>query len=89
MLQLPSELTQNQATACLRTLLPEVKSSAGNAIEVDASALTRFDSSALAVLLECRRESLSLGKTFAVHGLPPQLGNLAAIYGIGKLLGTS
>jgi phospholipid transport system transporter-binding protein len=50
MLQLPSELTQNQATACLRTLLPELKSSAGNAIEVDASALTRFDSSALAVL---------------------------------------
>jgi phospholipid transport system transporter-binding protein len=89
MLQLPSELTQNQATACLRTLLPELKSSAGNAIEVDASALTRFDSSALAVLLECRRESLSLGKTFAVHGLPPQLGNLAAIYGIGKLLGAS
>jgi phospholipid transport system transporter-binding protein len=89
MLQLPAELTQNQATACLSTLLPALRSSAGNAIEVDASALARFDSSALAVLLECRRESLSLGKTFSVRGLPPQLGSLAVIYGIGKLLGAS
>ena len=29
-------------------------------------ALRAFDSSALAVLLDCRREALALGKTFAV-----------------------
>jgi phospholipid transport system transporter-binding protein len=37
-------------------------------------------------LLELRREALSLGKRFAVRGLPTQLGNLAALYGVAELL---
>jgi phospholipid transport system transporter-binding protein len=53
---------------------------------VDASALTQFDSSALAVLLECRRESSALGRGFAVKGLSPRLRELAALYGIAGLL---
>jgi phospholipid transport system transporter-binding protein len=52
----------------------------------DASALTRFDSSALAVLLDCRREALALGKTFSVSQLPPRLRDLAALYGVAELL---
>ena len=52
----------------------------------DASALRDFDSSALAVLLECRREALALGKTFAVSSLHPRLHALAALYGVGELL---
>ena len=46
----------------------------------------QFDSSALAVLLECRREALALGKTFAVAGMPARLRELAALYGVGELL---
>ena len=53
---------------------------------VDASALQVFDSSALAVLLECRREALSLGKTFAVQGLPAALMGMAGLYGVDLLI---
>ena len=52
----------------------------------DASALDRFDSSALAVLLECRREALALGKSFAVTQLPARLRELATLYGVADLL---
>ena len=53
---------------------------------VDASALQVFDSSALAVLLECRREVLHDGRRFAVRGLAPRLRELATLYGIAELL---
>jgi phospholipid transport system transporter-binding protein len=55
----------------------------------DASALRRFDSSALAVLLDCRREALASGKSFAVHQMPARLRELAALYGVGELLTTA
>ena len=87
MLVLPTELTHAQATACLRMLVQGLRSipSQDNVV-VDAAALNRFDSSALAVLLEFRRESLAIGKNFAVRGLPKRLTSLAALYGIESLL---
>ena len=86
MLVLPTELTQKQASACLRMLLQGLKSWAEAQVVVDATALARFDSSALAVLLELRRESVVMGKRFAVRGLPARLRNLATLYGIAELL---
>jgi phospholipid transport system transporter-binding protein len=83
-LVLPQELTQSQATACLAMLVQGLRAQSGPAAVVDASALTRFDSSALAVLLEFRRESM--GKRFSIRGLPTRLGDLAALYGIVELL---
>jgi hypothetical protein len=50
------------------------------------SALKEFDSSALAVLLECRREALAAGKDFSVTGLPPRLRQLAGLYGVAELI---
>ena len=85
MLVLPPQLTQAEAKACLRELkmaLPAL----GAAVVVDAGALVRFDSAALAVLLELRRQSLSTAKTFAVARMPTRLADLAALYGIGDLL---
>jgi phospholipid transport system transporter-binding protein len=55
-------------------------------VVVDASALTEFDSSALAVLLECRREALAAGKGFTVTGLPVRLRQLAGLYGVAELV---
>ena len=55
-------------------------------VVVDASALVRFDSSALAVLLESRRDALLDGKGFAVLGLPARLHELAGLYGVAELL---
>ncbi|RZJ61100.1 MAG: STAS domain-containing protein, partial [Acidovorax sp.] len=70
MLVLPAELTHRQATACLRMLLQGLKVHREPGVVVDANALTVFDTSALAVLLECRREALAMRKTFSVQGLP-------------------
>jgi len=85
-LVLPSELTHKQATACLRMLVQGLPSQTGPAVVVDAAALSRFDSSALAVLLEFRRASVALGKAFDIRGLTPRLVDLARLYGVAELL---
>jgi phospholipid transport system transporter-binding protein len=86
MLVLPTELTHDEAPACMRMLQQGLAGQTDTSTVVDASALTQFDSSALAVLLECRRESSALGRGFAVKGLSPRLRELAALYGIAGLL---
>lgn len=86
MLVLPAELTHAQAPACCRMLAQALRSETGREAVADASALLHFDSSALAVLLECRREALALGKSFAVTRLHPRLRALATLYGVAELL---
>ena len=86
MLVLPAELTHAGATACCRMLAQALRSEPGAHAVADASALRQFDSSALAVLLECRREALALGKTFTVAQMPPRLQDLASLYGVAQLL---
>jgi phospholipid transport system transporter-binding protein len=86
MLVLPAEITHDHATACCRMLSQAIRVEGGSAVVADASALARFDSSALAVLLEARRESLMIGKTFSVAHLPSRLRELAAVYGVAELL---
>ncbi|MEJ1129652.1 STAS domain-containing protein [Variovorax sp. CCNWLW225] len=86
MLVLPTKLTHDEAPACMRMLQQGLAGQTDTSTVVDASALTQFDSSALAVLLECRRESSALGRGFAVKGLSPRLRELAALYGIAGLL---
>lgn len=86
MLVLPAELTHEQAGACSRMLAQGMRSQSGAAVVADAGALEHFDSSALAVLLECRREALAQGKTFSVARLPARLRELAVLYGVAELL---
>ena len=86
MLVLPPRLTHADAPACVLMLRQGLAGQAGSATVVDASALAHFDSSALAVMLECRRESSALGRAFSVKGLPPRLRELAALYGVAGLL---
>ena len=86
MLVLPAELTHGTAGACCHMLAQALRSDSGTQAVADASALRKFDSSALAVLLECRREALALGKTFAVSQLPAKLRELATLYGVADLL---
>ncbi len=85
MLQLPAELTHVQANACLAQLAVGAAAE-GAKVNLNAEALQRFDSSALAVLLEFQRVCAKAGKTVAVHGLPRQLVALATLYGIEGLL---
>jgi phospholipid transport system transporter-binding protein len=86
LLILPAELTHEQAAACSRMLAQGMNGRSQPVVVADAAALTRFDSSALAVLLECRREALALGKTFSVSRLPARLRELATLYGVAELL---
>ena len=86
MLVLPSELTHRQASATLAMLLQGLRADKGPQLVVDAGALQVFDSSALAVLLECRREALAIHKTLSIKDLPPALAGMAALYGVDSLL---
>ena len=86
MLVLPVALTHGDAVACLRMLEQSVRAQSTADVVADAVPLQRFDSSALAVLLACRREALHLQKTFAVKGMPDRLRDLAVLYGVAELL---
>jgi phospholipid transport system transporter-binding protein len=85
-LVVPTQLTHAQAPACSRMLAQALRTESQKQAVVDAKPLQVFDSSALAVLLECRREALALGKTFAVANMPPRLRELAGVYGVSELL---
>ena len=89
LLQLPAELMHEQAAACTRGLSEQLRSQPGGEAVADASSLRQFDSSALAVLLQLRREAVALGKSFAVRGLPERLRALAVLYGVEPLLPAS
>ena len=86
MLVLPARLLHDDAPACLRMLQQGMTAATASSAVVDASALIQFDSSAIAVLLECRREASAAGRAFSVKGLPPRLRELATLYGVAGLL---
>lgn len=85
MLALPSKITHEFARGHLEQLKSSVQSEAKQVV-IDAAALEQFDSSALAVLLELRRECARLGKQFVVQAMPARLRDLARLYGIDSLL---
>ena len=85
MLRLPEELNHASANACLAQLAEGLGTESGDVV-VDAQPLQRFDSSALAVLIEFRRACAGVGRALVVKGLPPRLRDLAALYGVEELL---
>lgn len=85
MLTLPAVLTHAASAAFARGLPQAVRAQPAEVL-ADASALQQFDSSALAVLLECRRQAMAAGKAFAVHGAPVRLRELASLYGVEGLI---
>lgn len=85
MLSLAPVTTHDVVARMMPTLDASLRSST-QAVVVDASSLTVFDSSALAILLQCRRQALAAGKTFAVLGAPARLRQLAQVYGVDSLI---
>lgn len=84
---LPAVLMQAQAQAVaneLASVLGACVSEGGEAV-LNASALTQFDSSALAVILACRRAVLARGAQLRVTGLPVRAQALAKVYGLSDL----
>ena len=93
-LALPQTLLHEQAADCLGQLTAGLQALRGAKADlsqpwvIDASALREFDSSALAVLLACRRTAQDMGATVRVTALPPALRELALVYGVLDLLGS-
>lgn len=86
MLRLPATVTIAEARETLARLAQAAAAEAGVELTLDASALARFDTSALAVLLECKRIAQARGKRFALVQAPQRLVELARLYGLGPLL---
>ena len=83
---LPVKLTLDQAQAFVLEQGAALAQGGAGEVRVDASGLQQFDSSALAALLELRRQALSSGKTFTLTGQPKRLDELAGLYGVNALL---
>ena len=86
MIRLPATLMHAQAESCLRDLSARIDASAG-VLQLDAQDLQAFDSSALAVLLACRRQAQAAGRVLEVRNMPERLQSLALVYGVHGLLG--
>jgi phospholipid transport system transporter-binding protein len=55
-------------------------------LTIDFSKVSQVDSSAVALLLEWRREAARLGKTLFFVSLPANLMALAELYGVAELI---
>ncbi len=92
MLLLPSRITHAEVPQVLSLFTQTLSQAAAQGegqvamLTVDGSDLRQFDSSALAVLLECQRMARAKGRAFSVRSLPPKLTELARLYGVDGLL---
>lgn len=86
MLALPATLTLSEATACGAQLSQALRAQDGSRVVIDAAALRRFDSAALAVLLDCKRACEVGGKQLVITGITSRLEALASLYGVAELL---
>lgn len=77
---LPKVLEESAAYAA-RTDLPD-------RLTIDFGAITSVDSSAVALLLEWRRQALQKQKTLVFVNLPANLLALADLYGVAELIQT-
>lgn len=85
---LPASLGLKEAAGVLQSLRAQMQQEPGAQTVIDAAGLRHFDSSALAVLLDCKREATRRNKGFSLRGAPPKLLALADLYGVRELLGT-
>jgi phospholipid transport system transporter-binding protein len=83
---MPEVVTMHVASGVLQTMSKLLKSQTATTAKVDARALQTFDSSAVAVLLELKRELAQGGRTLQAVNLPPKLKELVALYGVSELL---
>lgn len=84
--RLPARLTVADAGATLAGLRRSLAAQEGDTLTLDAGALQHFDSAALALLLELRRELQAKGRRLQVLNWPPRLRDLVSAYGVAELL---
>jgi phospholipid transport system transporter-binding protein len=86
MLLLPATVTLSESRDTLRLLSQALRAEPDAGVVLDASTLQSFDTSALAVLMECQRLAQAWGKPFSVIKAPSKLEALAKLYGVDALL---
>ena len=86
MLLLPATITLRESRDTLRLLSQALQGEKDGEVVIDASPLQQCDTSALAVLLECRRLAQAWGRAFSVRNPPEKLASLAKLYGVAELL---
>ena len=79
----PTVLTQAEAGDVVRAGLQAL---ASGVTEIELGGLQRFDSTAVAALLEWRREAAARGVSLQISGMPAGLDSLARLYGVSHLL---
>lgn len=82
---LPAQATLEHS-AGLAATLPEAVAGGSGVLRIDASALQDFDTSTIALLMQARRLAQAAGRGLEVTGAPPQLAQLAQLYGVEELL---
>ena len=75
---IPGVLVRTEEFAARQDLPQEVR--------IDFTAVTGVDSAAVALLLEWRRMAIARGKTLVFENLPPNLLELARLYGVAELI---
>ena len=80
MLALPATLNHSQASSNW-TVQARVAD-----WQIDAGGLQNFDSSALALLLDLRREAVAANAALKVHNAPERLTQLITLYGVNELI---
>jgi phospholipid transport system transporter-binding protein len=85
-LQLPAVAAVEQATALVQVIDDACAAAGPEGLQLDASALTEFDTSTVALLLHAQRAAKARGLALTVSGSPPKLHELAALYGVDELL---
>jgi phospholipid transport system transporter-binding protein len=87
-LALPEQLTMQTAAQALVALKRELGGQPGTTVAIDAQCLRVLDSSAVAVLLELRRDLQGRGQSLILCQPPQRLSDLVALYGVSELLPT-
>jgi phospholipid transport system transporter-binding protein len=85
-MQLPPTATIEQARGLLEQVDAAIAAAGGGALHIDASALTDFDTSAVALLLHASRVASQAGVQIRIADAPPKLRELARLYGVDALL---
>lgn len=84
-LALPASVTLDDMNGLLPQLSAAV-AAGGGPLQVDASAVTALDTSAIALLLQAQRLAKGRGRGFELLQPPAQLVSLARLYGVESLL---
>ncbi len=79
----PGQLTMTDAGVALRAGRDAI---IAGETEIDLGALQRFDSAALAVLLDWRRLAAEQGRPLRILHLPEGLASIARVVGVAHLL---